>query len=122
MNLIIIHKGADNYSTQFDIPGHSFRVQFLVSKEGPRSSHPMPPCAGLGFVHDLVRCCIPIPHDVLHSPQLPHDVKPPGTKNTFSKSSIIHSSQQRTVVFYKMSQSTWAGLCIATFRFSFRLT
>ena len=39
-----------------DILGHSLMVQFRVSKEGPRSSHPIPPCAGFGFVHDLVRC------------------------------------------------------------------
>ena len=57
---------------------HSFgMVHFFTSCGSPRTSHFLPPAFGGGLVQVLNRCCVPLPHVLLHLVQVVHRVYPP---------------------------------------------
>lgn len=49
----------------------------LFSTESPK--HFAPPNFGVGFVHERVRDCCPLPHETEQAPKTPQDDQPPST-------------------------------------------
>lgn len=62
--------------------GQWWVLQFWIPVGDPE--HAAPPYWGAGFVHDLVRPCVPPPHVTVHVSQLLHVVYPPSTETVSS--------------------------------------